>query len=152
MKFILLTLACAASLLAETYAVISTQTAVTTDKVTIAANPASPSIVRLQAAVILSTTAGTVTVRINGTAPTATLATPTVLVPGGKAARAKAYTASDVGAGTAVSVAYPIAANTPLVLDLTNIRLSGPGTTKNMTISVAIASGNVSTAVYFDED
>lgn len=132
---------------------MSAQTSVTSEKVTVVHDAANPTRIVLYRAVVQSTVDGTVTVRVAGTAPTATLLTPSPTIPGGKAAKAKCYTASDVGSGTAVSIAYKLTANVPLQLDMDLIRLNGNGTTKNATISVALdSSGDVKTAAYFTED
>lgn len=136
-----------------THVLISTRTGVTSDKVTIAQDQTltGPPAVQLTDAVILATVTGTVRFEHSGTAPTTTLAVPTPM-PGGSAAKALGYTASNVGAGTVVSVEYPLTANVPYAVDMRNLAFVGKRATNNITVVVTLgSSGNVSTAVYYRE-
>ncbi len=141
------------------FSTISTYTSVTSDKLTIhqAASSVIPKDktyrIQLVRAVILATVAGTVTIERSGTAPTTTAVTPAPVSPGGAAARATAFRASNVGAGTALSVSYVLAANTPLTIDLEHIDIVGLSATNNVTISVALGStGNGSTQLIHREN
>lgn len=155
MKYLLILLLCVIPALAQPYAthvVLSSQTGVTSDKVTIAQNQTVPALIQFTDTVILSTVDGTVKVEHSGVAPTTTAVVPSSTTPGGPTARSTGYTASNVGAGTQISVLYKLTANVPLTLDLRNIATAGTGTTRNVTVVVALgSSGNVQTAVYFKE-
>ena len=142
----------------NTFVTISSQTGVTSEKLTI--HQAAASVVptdktyttQLVKAIIQSTTAGTVTIERSGTAPTTTAVTPTPVSPGGAAARVTAFKASNVGSGTAISIAQTLAANVPLEIDLEHIHLIGLGSTNNVTINIAISSGNVNTMLIHREN
>lgn len=135
-----------------THVLISSRTAVTSDKVTIQQSQTSPQLVSPVAAVILSTVAGTVRVEHSGAAPTTTAATPATTIPGGAASVISAFTNSNVGAGTAASITYQLVPGVPLTLDMTTMGFSGLGTTRNITVVVDLGStGNVQTAVYWKE-
>jgi hypothetical protein len=155
MKLCILALA-AISVFAEsraTHVILSTRTAVTSDKTTVQLDPSNRSKVFPVAAVIQATVAGTVKIEHSGTAATATASTPVVTIPGGAAAKAKGFSNSNVGAGTTASITYELAAGVPFSLDMTTMALLGAGTTKNITVVVALdESGDVQTALYFREE
>ena len=142
----------------NTFVTISTKTAVTTDKVTL--HQAAASVVpadktyttQLLKAVIQATNGGTVTIERSGTAPTTTAITPAPVSPGGAAARVTAFGASNVGAGTAIGIAHNLVANVPLEINLEHIVMLGLAATNNVTVSIAITIGNVTTAVYHREN
>lgn len=135
------------------FVVISERNAVTSDKVTIATNSAAPSTVDMLAAVVQASVGGTLAVEVSGSAATSAPATPSPTNPGSTAtARAKAFTASNVGNGTPVTIAYKFAANTPFRVDLDHIRMSSAGSTVNVTVKIVLDSaGDCKTAVYFKE-
>lgn len=119
----------------------------------VAVDPANQTRVQACAIVINATVAGTVYTEVAGTAATSTLLTAVGTSPGARAAKAKAYNASNVGSGTATSKPMVLEASKPFVLDLRAVRLSGPGTTKNVTIVIALgSSGDVATSIYWAED
>ena len=153
MKFILIAFAALAAYSQPfaTHVATSTQTGVTSDKLTIQQSQTTPQRVRMVHASILSTVSGTAYVEHTSTAPTATLATISPVGPGTSASTLTAYSASDAGTGTRVSLIYPITANVPLEFDMRNVAMSGTGTTKNISIVVALgSSGNVETKAFFE--
>ena len=151
---ILLLLVASLSLFGETeatFVAISTQTTTTSGKLTIQQNQSTPVYAQGVRAVVVSTTAGTCVTEQRGTAPTATATT--IQQTNGAAAfsRLSAYAASNVGAGTATSPVYTVTANVPLVLDMTPSGFVGVGTTKNLTVSCTIDSGDIQIALYWKE-
>lgn len=138
---------------AQTHVAISTQTGVTSDKVTLAHDPSNQTRIQVCAISITMSVTGTVYTEVSGTAATATALTKSPTSPGGKTAKALAYGNSDVGSGTRTSPTYVTVANVPFNLDMKNVYLNGNGTTKNLTAVIGLdASGNVTTAVYWAED
>lgn len=97
-----------------------------------------------------------VTVSRDGTAATATAGTIVAvssLTPQGSATdtpTAKAWTQSNAGAGTVLSVT-PIPAAVPVSFDLADIRLYGAGTAKNFTLKTNAVSGRVVIQVKWQE-
>ena len=143
----------AAGLFAQTHVAISTQTSVTSDKLTLQHSPSNPTRIQACAFVAQSTVDGTVKIEVGGTAPTSTAATRSPISPGGSSAKALAYSASDVGTGTTISILYKLTANVPLTINLKGIRLAGPGTTRNVTGVIALGSaGNVSSSIFWSEE
>jgi hypothetical protein len=157
MKTLILIL-CAAAAFAQggvqaTHVIKTSTASMTADKLTVQQSQTNPAVVRMVAGVVECTVAGTVTVLVGGTAPTATSATPSPVNPGGTASVLTAYTSSDVGTGTAVSVAYSFSANVPFTLDLTHISFSGLGTTRNVSLSIATgSSATCKSALYWKEN
>lgn len=150
-KIILLAL-CALALSAQTHVSMSSRTSVTSDKLTLAHDPSNPVTIQACIAVVNATVAGTITVQVGGTAATTTEVTPAPISPGTAPAKAKAYSNSNVGSGTATSPAYRFSANVPFPVDLKATFLHGSGTTKNMTLVIALdGSGDVVTALYHAE-
>jgi hypothetical protein len=153
MKRILLLAIAAAGLAGQVFTAFSTQTSVSSDKLTLAHVATAPARIQPCYAAVQATVDGTVTVEVGGAAATSTTATVGKVIPGGRDAKAVAWSASNVGAGTAVSIAYKLTANVPLPLDMRNIRLSGSGTTKNVTLVIALgSSGNVTSNIMWAED
>jgi hypothetical protein len=137
-----------------TFMAISSQTGVTSDKLTIQQNQSTPVYMQGVRAVVVSTTAGTCVTRQGGTAPTATATT--IRQTNGAAAfsRLSAYAASDVGTGTATSPVYSlvqVGSSYTLDLDMTASGFVGIGTTKNITISCSISAGDIQIAMYWKE-
>jgi len=138
---------------AQTHVAISTRTGVTSEKVTLAHDSTNPVRIQACAIVINPTVAGNVTLQVAGTAATTTELTPTSTSPGGRTAKAKAYGNSNVGSGTAIAGTMKFSANLPFTLSLKSIRLSGNGTTKNVTAVISLdSSGDVNSAIYWAED
>lgn len=140
----------------STFVALSAQTGVTTDKLTIQQNQSTPVYVQGVRAVVVATVAGTCVTEQGGSAPTATATT--IRATNGAAAfsRISAYSASNVGAGTATSPTYSLVQTGTvytLVLDMTPSGFVGPGTTKNLTISCALTGGggNIQMALYWRE-
>jgi len=151
-RWILLFVA-AIALQAQSHVALSARTSTTTEKVTLQLDPANQTRIQACAIVINATVAGTVYTEVAGTAATATLLTAVGTSPGARPAKAKAYSASDVGSGTATSKAMVLEASKPFVLNLKAVRLAGAGTTKNVTIVIALgSSGDVTTSLYWAED
>ncbi len=144
-------LACFAQQTEATFFAISAQTTVTSNKLTLQQNQSTPVYVQGVRAVVLSTTAGTCVTEQRGTAPTATATTIQQTNGAASFSRISAYSASNVGSGTATSPVYTIAANTVMILDMTPSGFVGTGTTKNITVSCTIASGDIQIALYWKE-
>jgi len=154
MKTILLILAASLAAFGQnaTFFAMSTQTSVSSDKLTLQQNATQPIYAQMVRAVINSTVNGTVVIERSATAPTTTATT--IVQTNGAAgySRLSAFAASDVGTGTAISVTYTLTANTPLVLDMTPVALGSVGSNQNVTVNVALgSSGNVQTALYWQE-
>ena len=131
---------------------ISNRTGVTADVVSLTQDPGNLVPVQLLVAVILATVAGTVVLEVGGTVPTTTTLATQPCLGGASAAKALAFTNSNSTGGAPITVAYPLAAGVPLVLDLPMTRLTGVGVNRVVTVRVALgSSGNVSSAVYFRE-
>jgi hypothetical protein len=134
------------------FTAVSSQTGVTSDKLTIQQNQNTPVNAQMVRAVIVATVAGTVVIQKGGSAPTATVATIRTTDDAAGFSRLTAYSASNGGAGTAISLSYTLTANVPLVLDMTATALLGPGTTKNVSIVVALgSSGDVQSQMFWKE-
>lgn len=156
MRILLLIAACMAcyAQTESTFYAVSSQTSVTSDKLTIQQNQSTPVYAQGVRAVVISTTAGTCTTQQGGAAPTATATT--IRQTNGAAAfsRLSAYAASNVGSGTTTSPVYPlvqVGTSYQLVLDMTPSGFVGPGTTKNITVSCSISSGDIQIALYWRE-
>lgn len=149
----ILLIASAFALQAQSQVALSSRTSTTAETITLQMTPGTNVRVQACAIVINSTVDGTVYTAVGGTAATATQLTAASTSPGGKAASAKAFRSSDVGAGTATSKPMVIKASTPFILSLKAVRLNGPGTTKNLSIVIALgSSGDVTTSLYWAED
>lgn len=158
MKFILLCLAIAAPLLAQPRA-LNTYTATCT--LTLSSSAAACTIqqpasnarnVQLVSAYVYSTAAITITQERNGTAATATGVTETAVNPDiSDTNTANVFTASDVGSGTTIATAIPIAASSSQTLDLSDIQLRGSGTSKNYTIRTSSATATVTVIIKWRE-
>ncbi len=126
----------------NTFVTISSQTGVTSEKLTLhqaaaaAATADKTYTTQLLKVTVQATTAGTVKIQRSGTAPTTTTATPAPIQGGGAVARVTAFTAD-------ITIARNLVANVPLEINLEHIYLLGLGATNNVTVVVTIASGNV---------
>lgn len=150
---VILLIAAAVALQAQTHVALAARTGVTAEKVTLAHSAANPVSIQACYAVINSTVSGTVTTEVAGTAPTTTALTVSPVSPGGSTGKAVAYGASNVGAGTPTSQPMVLTASVPFVLALKAVRLSGSSTTRNLTVVIALeSSGNVTTSIYWAED
>lgn len=78
--------------------------------------------------------AQTATLAINGTAATATAATVVSVPPITAAARATAWSGSNVGSGTTVRT-YSVGAASDFLIDLSKVRMTTQGAGQNVTIS-----------------
>lgn len=99
-------------------------------------------IVNVTDAYIYCSVACNPTVEINGTPATTTSL---AVIAGGSLQQPSAVTAwsgSNVGVGTVVSK-IPVPAGTAFPLDMTGLQLSGPGTSKNITIRTDAITGTV---------
>lgn len=143
----------ATALQAQSHVALSARTSTTTEKITLQLDPTNQTRIQACAIVINSTVDGTVSTEVAGTAATATELTAVPISPGGRTAKAKAYGASNVGSGTATSKPMVIKASTPFTLSLKAVTLAGAGTTRNLTIVIALgSSGDVATSMYWAED
>lgn len=143
----------AIALPAQTHVALGARTGVTSEKVTLQHDPTNQTRIQACYVVINSTVAGTVYTEVSGTAASSTTLTPAATSPGGKVAKALAYGNSNVGAGTATSKPMVITAGVPFPLGLKSVKLSGNGSTKNVTIVIALgSSGDVTTSIYWAED
>lgn len=157
MRLLLFALAsalCFAQQTEATFVAISTQTGVTTDKLTIQQNQNTPVYAQGVRAVVVSTTAGTCITQQGGTAPTTTATT--ILQTNGSASysRLSAFAASNVGTSSTTSPVYDliqVGSKYMVTLDMTPSGFISAGTTKNITVSCAIASGNIQIAMYWKE-
>lgn len=137
-----------------TYFAISSQTGVTSDKLTIQQNQSTPVYMQGVRAVVVSTTAGTCVTQQGGTAPTATATTIRQTNGAASFSRLAAYAASNVGSSTSTSPVYTLAqvgSIYTLTLDMTPSGFIGAGTTKNITVSCSISSGDIQIAMYWRE-
>lgn len=107
--------------------------------------------VQFEQAIVCSSTAGSFTVERNGTAASSTALTVALLSSVNPAVKATAWHTSNVGAGTVISGTVLVAAGTCATYDMSGIRLIGSGTTKNVTVRGALASGNMHITVRFRE-
>lgn len=151
-RWILLLLT-AGAVYAQSHVALSTRSATTTEKVTIQHDPAAPARIQVCSVVVNSTVDGTVSTEVGGSAATTTEIAEVSVSPGGPTPKAKVYQASNVGTGTLTSRPMRLQANIPFILNLKSVRLSGPGTTKNFTVVIALgSSGDVTTSLYWAED
>lgn len=154
MKTLTLILASAVALLGQTaqYVAISTQTGVTSDKLTLVQNANTPVYAEMVRAVVVSTVDGTVVVQRDGSAPTATATTIKRANGSAKFSALSAYAASNVGAGTAISVVYAVTANVPLVLDMTPSALGKSPSGQNISVVLATSgAADTQIALYWKE-
>ncbi len=137
-----------------TFVAISSQTSVTSDKLTIQQNQSTPVYAQGVRAVVVSTTAGTCTTMQGGTAPTGTATTIRQTNGAASFSKLSAYAASDVGSGVTTSPVYDlvqVGSSYTLNLDMTASGFVGVGTTKNITVSCSISSGDIQIALYWKE-
>ena len=136
---------------AADYNVVRAIAGVTAEAVTVQQVANSNRILHFKTAYVECTVACTVTVERNGSAATSTEATPTPVNATSEAAVSKAFVASNVGSGTAISPAYSVAANGSIVLDMTAVYLYTAVTTDNVSIKIASASGNYKVLIQYEE-
>lgn len=139
---------------AATFMALSSRTGATTNKLTIQQSPDTPAYMQGVRAVIVSTTAGTCQTEQRGTTPTTTAVTIQQTNGSVQFSKLAAYGNSNVGAGSATSPVYPlvqVGSTYQLNLDMTASGFIGPGTTKNVTVSCTIASGDIQIAMYWRE-
>lgn len=137
-----------------TFVAISSQTGVTSDKLTLQQNQNTPAYVQGVRAVVVSTTAGTCTTQQTGTAPTATATTIRQTNGAASFSRISAYAASNAGSGVTTSPVYPliqVGSTYQLLLDMTASGFIGTGTTKNISVACSISSGDIQIAMYWKE-
>jgi hypothetical protein len=108
--------------------------------------------INLDTATVYCSVTCTITQAQNGTAATATAGTVTALNPnGGARAQATVFTASNVGAGTAVGTPLVLAAGETRVIDLSRIVLPTGSSGLNYSITVSSITGNYSIGVIHKE-
>jgi hypothetical protein len=91
----------------------------------------------------------TATLSQNGTAASATGATPTPINPAYKPASAAAYKGSNVGAGTTLST-YAVSAGATFAIDLSKISLGATGGT-NLSLAVSSITGSAILTLIWNE-
>jgi hypothetical protein len=124
----------------------------TARSVTVQQSAASATMVKLIWAKVYCEEACVVTTSRNGTAATATSATPVKLHAGVADANAVGYTQSDVGAGTTLDTDAIPATNT-MYFDLSaHGPLDGNTTSSNLTLKTDAITGRVIISIYFRED
>ncbi len=93
-----------------------------------------------------------VTLERDGTAATTTAAVEVTLDETiNTAPTATAFSTSNVGAGTTISV-YRLAAGVTFTIDISNIKMSGNGTTKNISLRTASTTGEIARTLVWVED
>ena len=108
--------------------------------------------VTFDSAVLYCENACVVTLERDGTAATTTAAVEVTLDETiNTAPTATAFSTSNVGAGTTISV-YRLSAGVTFTLDLSNIKMSGNGTTKNVSLRTASTTGEIARTVVWMEE
>lgn len=104
-----------------------------------------PKSINFDTATVYCSVACTITQSQNGTAATATAGTITGLNPNSNArAQATFYTASNVGAGTAVGTPVTCSSACTVVLDLSKVTIPSGGTNLNYSVTISSITGNYS--------
>lgn len=120
-------------------ALVAAGTTATIQAATIAAQGEQ---IALQNALVSCTVACTITQSQNGTAASATAGTIVSLIPApGRGFTTTFWTASNVGAGTAVGGAIKLTAAGSVVIDLSKIQLGTQGSTTNYSITISSITG-----------
>lgn len=127
-----------------------TATALTIQQPATTANP-SPNTVTLESAVVYCSVACVVSQAQNGTAATATAATIAPISPVGSTAVATAWSASNVGGGTAVPPIINVSAGNTITIDLSKVTLPKGGSTVNYTVSIASITGTANITMIWKE-
>lgn len=132
----------------------TTVLAAAVEKVTIQQPATGSKRVILESAYTYCSVVCTITFSVDGAAATATALTRNQLFRSGTttAATATAWSGSDVGAGTAISPAYNVAAGTGQSFDLAGVVLQGDGTGKNFTVATNSITGTVQIVVTWREE
>ncbi len=108
--------------------------------------------VTFDSAVLYCENSCVVTLERDGTAATTTAATEVTLDETiNTAPTATAFSTSNVGAGTTIIV-YRMAAGVTLTIDMTNIKMSGNGITKNVSLRTASTTGEISRTLVWVEE
>lgn len=103
----------------------------------------------LESAVVYCSVACNVTQAFNGTAASSTAATITPLPPAGASPVALAFSASNVGGGTAVPGILHLAAGQTAVIDVSAIKLASGGITSNYSFIISTITGTANiTAIW----
>lgn len=117
------------------------ETTGTTEKITIQQPASGSRRIRFSQAYVYCSVACDVSQSRNGTAASSTTLAVAKLNPADAgAASATAWSTSNVGAGTTIAPAVPLADGQDKTLDLTGLYMQGDGTTNNYTLSVTAAS------------
>jgi hypothetical protein len=121
---------------------------------TVQQSAGSPRAIYLESALVTTSVAGSFTQSVNGTAATSTAGTVTQ-IPGGQAALtsiARSWTASNVGAGTAIAGKITTFAGGPgLTIDLSEVVLKNTGTASNYSITIGSMTGTANITVCWRE-
>jgi hypothetical protein len=129
----------------------STALTATAEVITIQQPASSAKFVRFKGAYVACSVACTVTLERNGTAATSTTLAPVKANPqSATAATAKAWSASNVGVGTVLSV-YPIAAGGSIVIDLSDHVFNAASTAQNLTLRTNAITGTAYITIQWTE-
>jgi len=155
MKTVITFLLCALSLAAQA------RYSATTGDVSLAASgtsltiqqPASGAkLVRLESAVVYCSVACNITQSANGTAATATAGTAVSIPPYVAPASATVWTASNVGAGSAIGgIVHVTTAPNTVVLDLSQVVMGSSGTGNNYTVAISSITGTANITFFWSE-
>lgn len=107
--------------------------------------------VALETATVYCSVACNVTQAQNGAAATATAATLTPITSTGQAPSATAWTASNVGSGTAVGPILHLAAGATVVIDLSRVTMGTGGTGTNYSVTVSSITGTANITILENE-
>lgn len=108
--------------------------------------------INLEAATVYCSVACDLTQSANGTAATATAGTVTSLLPYiGRTMSVTAWTASNVGSGTASGGIQHLQAASPLTIDLSKLTWGAAGTSTNYTFVISSITGTINITVLGSE-
>jgi hypothetical protein len=111
---------------------------------------AGAKILTLEAIQVYCSVACNVTQAVNGTAATATAGTISAIPPATIPAAATVWTASNVGAGTAVGAILHLAAAVTQVIDVSKVQL-GNAPASNYTVTISSITGNANITLFWSE-
>jgi hypothetical protein len=110
-------------------------------------------LLQLETAVVYCSVTCNITQSVNGSAATATAGTAAALPPGGPPASATVWTASNVGAGTAIGgITHLASAPNTINLDLSKLSFgAGAGTGANYTVTISSITGTANITLVWRE-
>ncbi len=117
-----------------------------------AAGTGAGKVIQLESVTVHCSVACTITQAYNGAAATTTAATRTPIPPNTQvAATATAWSASNVGGGTAVGGITHLLAGATVTIALDKVALSGAGSAANYSVTVTQASGTANLTYFWSE-